>query len=55
KKHLPEELFALIKKAKDIDIPFKPNTINELKQKLDNKNDISCQRKNTTPSGLKPK
>ena len=55
KKHLPEELFALIKKAKDIDTPFKPNTINELKQKLDNKNDISCQRKNTTPSGLKPK
>ncbi|HBM7869885.1 TPA: plasmid recombination protein, partial [Escherichia coli] len=60
KKHLPEELFALIKKAKDIDIggggtSFKPNTINELKQKLDNQNDISCQKENTTPSGLKPK
>ena len=60
KKHLPEELFALIKKAKDIDIggggtSFKPNTINELKQKLDNKNDISRQEVNTTSTGLKPK
>lgn len=60
KKHLPEELFALIKKAKDIDIggggtSFKPKTINELKQKLDNQNNISCQKENTNPSGLKPK
>ena len=58
KKHLPDELFALIKKAKDIEFggtgsSFKPKTLNELKEKL-KKDDVDpCQ--SSTPSKNIPK
>lgn len=60
KKHLSEELFALIKKAKDIEIggsgtSFKPKTISDLKAKLDKNNDNNCQSEKPSTSSLKPK
>jgi len=60
KKHLPEELFALIKKAKDIEFggtgsSFKPLKLNELADKL-RKDDIdTCQSPNPSTSTIKPK
>lgn len=53
KKHLPDELFALIKKAKDIEFggtgsSFKPKTLNELKEKL-KKDDIDPCQSSTPP------
>lgn len=58
KKHLPDELFALIKKAKDIEFggtgsSFKPKTLNELKEKLKKDDVDSCQ--SSTPSENTPK
>lgn len=60
KKHLPEELFALIKKAKDIEIggggtSFKPTPISDLKAKLDKNNENTCQSEKPSTSSLKPK
>lgn len=58
KKHLPEELFALIKKAKDIETggtSFKPTPISDLKAKLDKNNDTTCQSEKPSTSSLKPK
>lgn len=60
KKHLPEELFALIKKAKDIEIggggtSFKPTPISDLRAKLDRNNDTTCQSEKPSTSSLKPK
>lgn len=58
KKHLPDELFALIKKAKDIEFggtgsSFKPKTLNELKEKLKKDDADPCQ--SSTPSKNIPK
>ena len=58
KKHLPDELFALIKKAKDIEFggtgsSLKPKTLNELKEKLKKDDADPCQ--SSTPSKNIPK